>query len=325
MENEVIEIGSHTKAVMNIEDYAMTKENLLKQVHIIQDVMKSIMREGEHYGKAFPGAEKPSLLKSGAEKLNMTFRFAPKEKIERFDLPNGHREYEITCYLYSIVTGAYLGFGTGNCNTMETKYRYRDEERRCPNCGKETIIKGKEEYGGGWLCWTKRGGCGAKFKDDDPKIKDQIVGKVEYDNPMDYYNTIKKIAKKRALVDAVLTCTAASDIFTQDAEDLPEEVIPKPSSKKPAENGKKGSPIKDQGKGKGKDTPKEKIWTNKGEFIAEIKEFEYLLNGNQYQEIMKLHDVEPGTIGQLNKDQGLSLYKDLNKALDIQDCHITLK
>jgi hypothetical protein len=45
--------------------------------------------------------------------------------------------------------------------------------------------------------------------------------KVEYDNPADYFNTCLKMAKKRALVDAVLTSTAASDIFTQDIEEDP--------------------------------------------------------------------------------------------------------
>lgn len=33
----------------------------------------------------------------------------------------------------------------------------------CPNCGKDAIIKGKEEYGGGWLCYKAKGGCGSKF------------------------------------------------------------------------------------------------------------------------------------------------------------------
>ena len=44
--------------------------------------------------------------------------------------------------------------------------------------------------------------------------------KVETDSPADHYNTVLKMAKKRALVDAVLTTTAASDIFAQDLEDL---------------------------------------------------------------------------------------------------------
>ena len=39
-------------------------------------------------------------------------------------------------------------------------------EPSCPSCGKKgAIIKGKEEYGGGYLCYKKKGGCGAKFKD----------------------------------------------------------------------------------------------------------------------------------------------------------------
>lgn len=48
---------------------------------------------------------------------------------------------------------------------------------------------------------------------------------VEHDNPADYYNTVIKIAKKRAFVDAILTTTAASDIFAEDVEET-EEISP---------------------------------------------------------------------------------------------------
>lgn len=41
----------------------------------------------------------------------------------------------------------------------------------------------------------------------------------------DVYNTVLKMAKKRALVDAVKSTTAASDIFTQDVEDLPDWMV----------------------------------------------------------------------------------------------------
>jgi hypothetical protein len=40
-------------------------------------------------------------------------------------------------------------------------------------------------------------------------------------NPYDVKNTLEKMAEKRSLVAAVLIGTAASDIFTQDIEDLP--------------------------------------------------------------------------------------------------------
>lgn len=42
-------------------------------------------------------------------------------------------------------------------------------------------------------------------------------------SPLDIQNTIYKMACKRALVAAVLVSTAASDIFTQDLEDMPSE------------------------------------------------------------------------------------------------------
>lgn len=49
-------------------------------------------------------------------------------------------------------------------------------------------------------------------------------GKGEYrtENPniADVYNTVLKMAKKRAHVDAIITATACSDIFTQDLEDM---------------------------------------------------------------------------------------------------------
>ena len=40
-------------------------------------------------------------------------------------------------------------------------------ETRCPSCGKSgSIIKSKNEYGGGWVCFIKKKGCGAKFTTD---------------------------------------------------------------------------------------------------------------------------------------------------------------
>lgn len=35
----------------------------------------------------------------------------------------------------------------------------------CPKCGKPAIIKGRMEFGGGWVCYKKKGGCGAKWTD----------------------------------------------------------------------------------------------------------------------------------------------------------------
>lgn len=189
-------------------------DDLLNKVALVMEVMDRVMKDGEHYG-VIPGCgTKPALLKAGAEKLGMTFRLHPQFDITERDLGRGHREYSIKCRLSDSTEGV------GSCSTMESKYRYRGGERKCPECGKAAIIAGKKEYGGGFLCFQKKGGCGAKFAEDDKAITDQQVGKVEHDNPADFYNTCLKMAKKRAHVDAIITATACSDIFTQDVEEM---------------------------------------------------------------------------------------------------------
>lgn len=218
MENEITLAKQEETSIVVQNQW--TANDVIQQVQLIQQVMKKAMKDGEHFGKIPGCGDKPALLKAGAEKLGLTFRLAPQFKITKTDLPNNHREYEIVCSLIHIPSGQMWGEGVGSCSTMESKYRFRNANLKCPKCGKETIIKGKKEYGGGWLCWTKKGGCGAKFKDDDPEIKDQEVGKIENDNPANEYNTVLKMAKKRAHVDAMLTATAASDIFTQDIEEF---------------------------------------------------------------------------------------------------------
>lgn len=200
-------------------DEHMSIERLKTHVLMVQNVMQSVMQKDEHYG-IIPGCKKPSLWKPGAEKLSLTFRLAPSYNFTETDMPNGHKNFVCKCTLTHISSKEVYAEGLGSCSTMESKYRFRDEERKCPNCGKAAIIKGKEEFGGGWVCFKKKGGCNSKFKDGDQAIDGQKVGRVEYDNPADFYNTALKMAKKRAHIDATLTATAASDIFTQDIEDM---------------------------------------------------------------------------------------------------------
>jgi len=81
-------------------------------------------------------------------------------------------------------------------------------------------IKGKAEYGGGWLCFAKKGGCGAKFDVGDQAIEGQAIGRVPNPDIADVANTILKMADKRALVAAAIMATGYSDYLTQDIEDL---------------------------------------------------------------------------------------------------------
>lgn len=211
MENQLI--------VVDIEP--VTTKGLQQQVNAIQSAMRQVMEEGVHYGKIPGCGEKPTLLKPGAEKIGLMFRLIPTFTHSVSALEGGHREYQFNCELKDL-SGRTVGQGVGLCSTLENRYRYRNGERKCPACGKAAMIKGKEEYGGGWVCFAKKGGCGAKYVTGDPAIEKQSVGQVENPNIADTYNTVLKIAKKRAHVDAILTCTAASDIFTQDIEDMGE-------------------------------------------------------------------------------------------------------
>ena len=219
-QNEPIEVEGQIVPSANPVDGALTAVDIKAQVQLIQEVMHGVMQADQHYG-VIPGTSgKPTLLKAGAEKLNTLFRLAPSFGINRLDLPGGHREYEVICTMTHFPTGRIWGQGVGTCSTMESKYRWRRAEIVCPHCGKAAVIRGKKEYGGGWLCWAKRGGCGTKFPDGDQAIEGQSTERVENPDIADAWNTCLKMGKKRAHIDAVLTCTSASDIFTQDLEDM---------------------------------------------------------------------------------------------------------
>lgn len=216
----------------------LTAPQIQQQVNLIQEVMKAVMKDGEHYGKIPGCGDKPSLLKPGAEKLMFTFRLVADPEVEVFELYHptvqGHREYRVKVRISSL-NGTYMGGGVGSCSTMESKYRYRGGEKvptdqKVPaeywnlrNAGKLEDAKaliGGHGYGVG--------------KDNGQWVICEIGEKMEHDNPADFYNTCEKMAKKRALVDATLTVTAASDIFTQDIEELVDNGVmtPKQESKK---------------------------------------------------------------------------------------------
>lgn len=211
MTNEITHQEAPIVRAGTAEEYEVS--DVLAQVHKIQTIMQQVMKRDEHYG-LIPGCgDKPTLLKAGAEKIGFTFRLMPRFIVERVDYNSGHREYSVTCELYHVISGAFVGAGVGTCSTMEAKYRFRSEDTGRPV---------PKEY------WESRDPAllgGPQFR---PRKKDgnwTIYQQVEHDNPADYYNTVLKMGKKRAHVDAILTATAASDIFTQDLEELRENGV----------------------------------------------------------------------------------------------------
>lgn len=102
----------------------LTPQEVLGRVALVQQVMGSVMKNDEHYGKIPGCGDKPTLLQPGAQVLAMTFQLAPEYEVIRTDLGGGHREETVKCWLIS-AAGTRVGMGIGCCSTMESKYRYR--------------------------------------------------------------------------------------------------------------------------------------------------------------------------------------------------------
>lgn len=214
--------------VVALAPYKTGVAEMVTQAASIQECMASLMKRDVHYG-VIPGCEKPSLWQPGADKLCMLFRLRAEYEVTKLVEQDTWISVTMKCRLVHIPTGMCWGEGVGSANTREKRYANQTTAKVCPRCKKGAIIKGKEEYSGGWVCFKKKGGCGEKYKDGDKAIETQS-GEAQVDAVWDLHNTVTKVAAKRAKVACVLTATAASDIFTQDLEDLV-DLMPEPARK----------------------------------------------------------------------------------------------
>lgn len=190
-----------TTDLMINDSPVLTARDIRQHVNLIQEVMKAVMKEGTHYG-TIPGCPKPSLFKPGAEKIASTFRIAVTSDVEDLSTSDEKR-FRVTCTAYAS-NGSRLGSSVGICSSREEKYQWRKPV--CDGEFEETEIDRKREK---WI--STKDGKGMKVK----RVRTE---------PSDLENTILQMADKRAYVAVVRKVTAASDVFTQDVEDLPEEM-----------------------------------------------------------------------------------------------------
>lgn len=177
-----------------------TAAEIRAQVNLIQEVMRAVMKENVHYG-IIPNCQKPSLWKPGAEVLFATFRVAVDPAVE--DLSNFDEARFRVIARATSNHGLQLGSAMGEASSSEEKYKWREVV-----CDEEWDATAEDQRRHKW----KRGKQGAW---SIRQVRTQIA---------DCRNTILKMAAKRASVALALQVTAASDIFTQDIEDVPEEV-----------------------------------------------------------------------------------------------------
>lgn len=193
--NQVINLP--VEAVSYSRGRSLTAIDVREHVNLIQEVMRAVMKADTHYG-VIPGCKQPSLYKAGSEVLLTTFRIAVSVHVEDLSTADCIR-YRVRTVGTHQQSGVVVGEGIGECSSNEEKYKWR----KCHNKKEFDATpesRRRIKYGKSW---------------EDMQVRTE---------PADVANTVLKMAKKRAQVDLTLTATAASDIFTQDVEDIPEEL-----------------------------------------------------------------------------------------------------
>lgn len=194
------------------------EKGIIAQVKTIQKIMSSLMQEGVHYGK-IPGCDQNSLYKPGSETLLSAFKISVEPEVN--EIRGGdHITYKVRAFGRHMTSGIVVGIGVGEASTAEDKYAWRAAV--CDEEFEETPEDRRR------IKWSKKKGFNG--------TPDTVVSvKQVRTNPADIANTVLKMAKKRAQVDMTLTSLAASDIFTQDLEDLPDEYVDGMQSRAPVE------------------------------------------------------------------------------------------
>lgn len=187
-------MGNEVNALSIIEtvdiDNISTTMNKIAQM---QTVVQKTLKKGHDFGEV-PGTSKPTLLKPGGEKICMLFGLNPEYEFLKVteDYDKEFFSYNIRCTLFR--NGQAVAQGVGSCNSKEKKYRFINVD----------IIP--ENYAGYNESFTDKYGR-TKYKINNPDICSLV-------------NTILKMAKKRAFIDAVLQVASLSEVFTQDLEDM---------------------------------------------------------------------------------------------------------
>lgn len=184
-------------------DMAMRLAEMSNKLDLVKTFFKTQMTKDIDFG-IIPGTDKPALYKPGAEKLCALYGFSQRvlSKIETRDLATGYYLSEVTVQLTHAASGIIVADGVGECSSYESKYRYRwvFESDIPKNIDKAGLVSKTFES-------KKTGKEYTRYRLENPDLIDQ-------------WNTVLKMAKKRALVDATLAATRTSGMFCQTEGEL---------------------------------------------------------------------------------------------------------
>lgn len=212
---------------------AVEREGKLRD--IVVRYYKQQMRQGHHfYHLKGQEGRKPALSKEGGLNLCSLFKVIPQPEspVETYHA-DGHYDVRIRMHLVSARGGHVVATADGSCSTRESKYAYRwmYEDKIPLHLDKSQLVaeKRKSRSGGTFLLYRIPNDCVA-----------------------DQYNTVLKMADKRATVAAALKLPLASELFTQDLEETMEGAGEESDSQEEPPAGarptKSPSPAQSQGK-----------------------------------------------------------------------------
>lgn len=184
------------------------------QINALERLMKTVLKPGIDYDTVLKtGSDagsrtmKPTLLLDGAHQICQAFHLRPEftieTKTEDRTVEPPFLSYFCRCRLYHRPTEMLVAEGIGAANSYESRYRYRwveapaEEQKRWQEFKNLPGYRSKN-INGRWI----------------------LQRRVENPDIFDLQNTLVKMAKKRAYVDATLNATGASRLFTQDFEDI---------------------------------------------------------------------------------------------------------
>lgn len=116
------------------------------------------------------------------------------------------------------------GAGAAGNEASHAPKQAREPLPACPKCGKtESVIRGKEDFGGGYVCWTKKEGCNHKWggknekpaekngneQASDPKVHADIIGMIARANNLDLIGKLTAYIDKKRLAGLLTEHDAA--------------------------------------------------------------------------------------------------------------------
>lgn len=221
------------------------------------DLVADTLVKGTDYD-IVPGTDKPTLLQPGADKLLKAYGL-----VTRMELVGSVEDWEKPFFMYryraSVIWPRKMEDGSireevlsqceGSCNSKEIKYAWRwaNEDELTPaqlldakggllkvQGGERMIFEWKmteeertRSIAENWRRESKTSKAGKPYKVVyDPHGKKY---RIPNEGVFDQVNTMQKMAQKRARVGAAIQGTNASDMFTQDMEDMvPGGHVPSP-------------------------------------------------------------------------------------------------